>query len=103
MRTVNGSEGNAVSPSGEKGFIGLGEGVHFALTSGRGAFSRGVTVLLGKSRGRLANVLLADDIEGVMGGKSVFPIPLLTSFPNKGFGLRAGVELRVGNEGVEGV
>ena len=68
MRTVNGSEGIAVSPSVENGFTGLGAGVHFPVTSGSGAFSRGVTVLLGTSMGRFANVLLADDKEGVMGG-----------------------------------
>ena len=68
MRTVNGSEGVPVSPSVEKGFTGLEEGVHLPVTSGKGTFSRGVTVLLGTSMGRFANVLLADDKEGVMGG-----------------------------------
>ena len=68
MRTVNGSEGVPVSPSVENGFTGLEEGVHLPVTSGNGAFSRGATVLLGTSMGRFANVLLADDKEGVMGG-----------------------------------
>jgi len=81
MRTVNGSEGIAVFPSIENGFRGLGAGVHFPVTSGSGAFSRGATVLLGTSMGkfvatgllgtsmgRFANVLLADDKEGIMGG-----------------------------------
>ena len=68
IRTVNGSEGVSVSLSVENGFKGLAEGDHLPVTSGNGAFSRGATDLLGTSIGRFANVLLADEREGVMGG-----------------------------------